>query len=350
MPAEGLRLTPDEAGRRLAALGFADPDGALRHIESLTAGLSRRATLQRALLPVLLSDFADAPDPDGGLLAYRQVSDELGATPWYLRLLRDEGAVAIAAGLPARHQPLRRAHARPRARGAAHARRRRRAGAARPRRDRARRCARRPRGRTTRPPRSRAVRGVRRQELLRIAFADLLGTLDVVQVCAGDQRDHRGDRWRPRLQVAARAVAADAGHRAAAASVRGHRDGPPRRRRGRVRLGRRRDVRLRPGVPATLATPTSTRHAAQEVAGRLRALLSAPSSTDPPLGIDADLRPEGRNGPLVRSLASYGSTTRAGPRRGRRRRCCGRGSRAGDAELGARFIALIDPVRYPAAG
>jgi len=33
---------------------------------------------------------------------------------------------------------------------------------------------------------------------------------------------------------------------------------------------------------------------------RLRALLAAPSS-DPPLGVDADLRPEGRNGPLVRS-------------------------------------------------
>ena len=94
VPAEGLRLTPDEAGRRLAALGFADPARALRHIEALTSGLTRRAALQRALLPVLLSDFADSPDPDAGLLAYRQVSDLLGATPWYLRLLRDDGAVA----------------------------------------------------------------------------------------------------------------------------------------------------------------------------------------------------------------------------------------------------------------
>ena len=98
VPSAALRLTPDEAGRRLAALGFADPARALQHIEALTAGLSRRATLQRALLPVLLSDFADAPDPDAGLLAYRRVSDELGATPWYLRLLRDEGAGRVAAG------------------------------------------------------------------------------------------------------------------------------------------------------------------------------------------------------------------------------------------------------------
>ena len=94
VPSEALRLTPVEAGRRLAALGFADPPAALRHIEALTAGLSRRAALQRALLPVLLSYFADAPEPDAGLLAYRQVSDALGETPWYLRLLRDEGEVA----------------------------------------------------------------------------------------------------------------------------------------------------------------------------------------------------------------------------------------------------------------
>nr|BFE88568.1 hypothetical protein GCM10020093_111690 [Planobispora longispora] len=42
----------------------------------------------------MLGWFADAPDPDAGLLGFRQVSDKLGATPWYLRLLRDETAVA----------------------------------------------------------------------------------------------------------------------------------------------------------------------------------------------------------------------------------------------------------------
>src|SRR5438445_609179 len=82
------------ARRRMEALGYADPSGALRHLEALTSGVSRRAALQRALLPVILSDLAEAPDPDAGLLAYRQVSDALGSTPWFLRLLRDEGAVA----------------------------------------------------------------------------------------------------------------------------------------------------------------------------------------------------------------------------------------------------------------
>ena len=70
------------------------PPGALRHLEALTSGVSRRAAIQRTLLPVMLGWFADAADPDGGLLAFRRVSDALGSTPWYLRLLRDEGAVA----------------------------------------------------------------------------------------------------------------------------------------------------------------------------------------------------------------------------------------------------------------
>jgi glutamate-ammonia-ligase adenylyltransferase len=95
VPGDELRLTPNAARERLEVLGFADPASALRHIEALTGGLSRTAAIQRQLLPVLLSAFADAPEPDRGLLAYRQVSEKLGSTPWYLRLLRDEGPVAL---------------------------------------------------------------------------------------------------------------------------------------------------------------------------------------------------------------------------------------------------------------
>ena len=81
-PPDG-RLEPAAARARLAALGFSNPAGALKHLEALTAGVSRRAAIQRTLLPVMLDAFAAAPDPDAGLLAYRQVSDALGGTPWY---------------------------------------------------------------------------------------------------------------------------------------------------------------------------------------------------------------------------------------------------------------------------
>jgi glutamate-ammonia-ligase adenylyltransferase len=88
------RLTPEAARERLAALGFRDPAGAMRHLEALTGGLSRRAAIQRTLLPVMLGWFADEADPDAGLLAFRQISDSLGSSHWYLRMLRDEGSAA----------------------------------------------------------------------------------------------------------------------------------------------------------------------------------------------------------------------------------------------------------------
>ncbi len=88
------RLSLEAAEQRLEALGYVDPASALRHLQALTAGVSRRAAIQRTLLPVMLGWFADAPDPDAGLLGFRRVSDALGATHWYLRLLRDESAAA----------------------------------------------------------------------------------------------------------------------------------------------------------------------------------------------------------------------------------------------------------------
>ena len=89
-----VRLSPEAAKARLAALGYLDPNAALRHLEALTAGVTRTAQIQRTLLPAMLEWFADAPDPDAGLFGFRRISEALGATPWYLRLLRDEGEAA----------------------------------------------------------------------------------------------------------------------------------------------------------------------------------------------------------------------------------------------------------------
>ena len=91
---EGSRLSPEAAQVRLAALGYLDPKAALRHLEALTAGVSRTATIQRTLLPAMLEWFADTPDPDAGLWGFRRISESLGRTPWYLKTLRDEGEVA----------------------------------------------------------------------------------------------------------------------------------------------------------------------------------------------------------------------------------------------------------------
>ncbi|HSQ38503.1 MAG TPA: bifunctional [glutamine synthetase] adenylyltransferase/[glutamine synthetase]-adenylyl-L-tyrosine phosphorylase [Acidimicrobiia bacterium] len=64
-PATGL--TTEGAVRQLAALGFQDADGARRAFEDLTAGLSRRSRLMQQLLPLMMGWLSDAPDPDLGL-------------------------------------------------------------------------------------------------------------------------------------------------------------------------------------------------------------------------------------------------------------------------------------------
>ncbi len=89
--------------------------------------------------------------------------------------------------------------------------------------------------------------------------------------------------------------------------------------------------------------------AAQSVCHELRTLLAAPS-TEPPLEVDADLRPEGRHGPLVRSLASYTAYYRRWSHAWESQALLRAEPVAGDPELGERFRQLIDPLRFPGEG
>jgi glutamate-ammonia-ligase adenylyltransferase len=66
--------------------------------------------------------------------------------------------------------------------------------------------------------------------------------------------------------------------------------------------------------------------------------------------VDANLRPEGRSGPLVRSLASYAGYYARWSSAWEAQALLRARFAVGDAALGERFVALIDPVRYPADG
>jgi glutamate-ammonia-ligase adenylyltransferase len=300
--------------------------------------------LQRALLPVLLSEFADAPDPDGGLLAYRRLSDDLGSTPWYLRLLRDGGAAAtrLAYVLGSSRYVGRMLGRAPEAlqmladddelrpRNPAETAAAMRESAA----------------RQDDPAAAVAVvRGLRRQELLRTAFADLLGTVDVVEVCRTLSATTEST-LDVALDVASRDVA----------SAHGLAELPVRfaviamGRLGGAETGYGSDADVMFVHEALDADEDHANRLAHELAGRLRALLAAPSSTDPPLDVDADLRPEGRSGPLVRSLASYERYYARWSSAWEAQALLRARPVAGDADLGARFVAMIDPVRYPAGG
>ena len=89
-----LELTSGQAYDRLSAIGFVDAKSALSNIAALTSGLSRRSAIQRQLLPVLLQWFTEGTDPDSALLAFRRLSEDLGESPWYLRMLRDSSGAA----------------------------------------------------------------------------------------------------------------------------------------------------------------------------------------------------------------------------------------------------------------
>ena len=337
------RLTPEAAADRLTMLGYRDPAGALRHLQALSSGVSRRAAIQRTLLPVMLDWFARGPDPDAGLLGFRHVSDELGATPWYLRLLRDESAVAERLALilstsryasellvraPEAVQILAdSAPLMPVDRGALVA-------------------EMRAVGRRHSSAESAmaAVRGIRRRELFRTAAADLIADVPVETVAE------------------ALAVITDATIDAALASAIAESE----QQRGEslptrlliVAMGRLggRDVSYASDAdvmfvhdPLPGADPVEAANVARDVFNRVRAGLSVPSP-DPALELDADLRPEGRQGPLVRTLESYAAYYQRFSAPWEAQALLKARPLAGDSELAEQFTVIIDPVRYPAAG
>jgi [glutamine synthetase] adenylyltransferase / [glutamine synthetase]-adenylyl-L-tyrosine phosphorylase len=81
----------------------------------------------------------------------------------------------------------------------------------------------------------------------------------------------------------------------------------------------------------------------------MRRLLALPAP-DPPLVVDADLRPEGRQGPLVRSLSSYLEYYRRWGAVWERQALLRARPVAGDRDLGERFLAGVEQVRYPREG
>ncbi|MDT0480955.1 bifunctional [glutamine synthetase] adenylyltransferase/[glutamine synthetase]-adenylyl-L-tyrosine phosphorylase [Streptomyces doebereineriae] len=350
-----IRLSAGAARERLVALGYADPASALRHLEALASGVSRKAAIQRTLLPVLLGWFAESADPDAGLLNFRKVSDALGKTPWYLRLLRDEGAAAenlarvLSAGRLAPDLLMRAPEAvallgdgdggglAPRGR----------AGLEQEILSAVGRADGAVQGVT-------AARGVRRRELFRTAAADIVGSYGTETQPA--EPDQGALVERVGAAVSDLTAATLAGTLRAVVRE-GWGDTLPTRfavigmgRFGGHELGYGSDADVlfvhepREGVEEREAS-----QAANKVVSEMRRLLQIPSA-DPPLLIDADLRPEGKSGPLVRTLTSYAAYYRRWSLVWEAQALLRAEPVAGDEELGRRFVELIDPLRYPAAG
>jgi [glutamine synthetase] adenylyltransferase / [glutamine synthetase]-adenylyl-L-tyrosine phosphorylase len=343
LSSEDAKLTPEAAQGRLAALGYRDPQGAMRHIEALTAGVSRRAALQRQLLPILLDWLAEGVDPDAGLLAFRRVSEALGTTHWYLGLLRDSNAAAerlchmlsnsrliadllevspesvawlgqdkdlVPVGFETQWQEIT-------AKMSRHA-----------------------------DPESamRLIRLIRRREILRIAIADSAGLLDQEQVGRALADTDRAAVLGA-LRVAEGIVSANGPLKTTVLVVAMGRQG------GReIGYGSDADVmyvhRALPGFSEAEAQEQASRIVAK-VSSLLTQPLKPAIMAERVLQMDADLRPEGKNGAMVRSLDSFAEYYRRWSLIWEAQALLRARPMAGDDTLAADFLKLINPIRYP---
>ncbi len=333
IPTAQIRLTTEAAQTRLLALGYADPAAALRHLQALTTGMSRGVEIQRQLLPAMLGWFTEGCNPDHGLLAFRQISEALGSTPWYLRALRDEGAVAqrlarIVSGSRYAVDLLRRAPQQVELLTSDE--------------------------QITVPARSEtsaamssalarhsdpaaaleAVQALRRRELLRVVMADLLGETapETVGLALSEIASATCEAL---LELARREVPQAPPVGVVACGSWGGSE---------MSYGSDLDAML---VIDDHDDPEAQRQAVT-VATRLRSLLK--QGGDVAITLDPDLRPEGRNGPLVRTLGSYQAYYQRWSATWEAQALLRASAAAGDQDLARRLLAAVDPLRYPAGG
>lgn len=371
-----VALSDQAAQDRLAALGYRDPRGAMRHIEALTNGVSRRAEIQRHLMPVLLGWFAEGVDADAGLLGFRLVSESLGTTSWYLRMLRDSPAAAerlcqilsssryitdLLEDAPTSITWLDKvADLQPLSAGALKA------------------------EITSLLSRHedsadamRAVRYLRRREILRIAMGDALNLLSVQQVCTGlatvdectigaalalaeREEINAGERDEKTVPQKNDAPQRDSQEATGKKSPEDEQWNPLLTEITVIAMGRLGGAENGFGSDADVMfvhrpvegiDEKEAQAQANRIVNRLMQLIKQPVRpairAERPLEVDADLRPEGKQGALVRSLDSYRAYYERWAETWEFQALLRARPIAGSEDLGRAFVELIDPYRYP---
>ncbi|HMR49492.1 MAG TPA: bifunctional [glutamine synthetase] adenylyltransferase/[glutamine synthetase]-adenylyl-L-tyrosine phosphorylase [Arachnia sp.] len=333
VPTAGLRMSTQAAMDRMRALGFEDPRAALGHIQALTKGNSRAVEIQRQLMPAMLGWFAQGPNPDFGLLSFRQLSEALGSSNWYLRALRDEGFMAqrlaqICSSSRFVVTLLRRAPENVRLLSSTDG-------------LRARTAAELSAAMSAAAHRhaevdqaAASMRAMRRSELCRIALSDVLGDadLDTVGAALSDLTSAAIDAA---LAIARREVAA-----------------PPV---GVIALGRwgGGELGYSSDADCMFVVPDGTEAAglasATELVRRASQLLGRPGP-DPAIEIDTDLRPEGKGGPQVRTVSSYATYYEKWAAIWEAQMLLRAQPGAGEVSLAAEVLRNADRFRYPAGG
>jgi len=290
-PAAGL--TEEGAARQLAALGFADTEAARRAFTDLTGGLSRRSRLMQQMLPLMLKWLSRAPNPDLGLSQLRLLVTTTPDNARLIAALRDNPATAerlcsllgtsrllgrlvdrIPSSLARLGSDPAPDHPDPDALAAE--------------------ASRLVTLRTTHDERIAALRRFAQGQLLWIAEADLRGDAD--HLIVGQRLTDMSDA----IAAAALSMAIDE------ATVQGH--PPPDI--AVIAMGKwgGNELNYASDLDALLVHAPGDEEAtasALDVAERFVTIVDAVAADGPGRGIDLGLRPEGRKGPLIRSIDSY---------------------------------------------
>ena len=342
---ERVELSEQAVMDRYAAIGFADPQAALRHVQALTAGITRAAKINGILLPAVLRWLGEGQNPDMGLLGWSNLEERFGSGSDYLGFLRDSQSAAqrlchvlsnsrfLGDALNKSQESIRwlgdddQLHARTRESLDVG-------------------CQ----AIITRYDDSLAdaanmLRALRRHEIERIGIGWMTDVIDSAQALNGmtdvvDSIIQASLQWAVHDTMRANGMDGPAAHLAVIGMGRyGGRE---------VNFSSDADVIII-YHPAHGADDSAANSFARKVQEQMRMMLMGPVSTEPKIELDMDLRPEGKNGPVVRSYASCEEYYRAWASVWERQALLRARFAAGDKELAEDFLANVaNPFRYPA--
>ena len=311
---------------------------------ALTAGISRAAKINRILLPAALQWLGEGQNPDMGLLNWRKLEEHFGTDSEYLGFLRDSPSAAqrlchILSNSRFLGDALNKSvesvtwlgsdnDLQPRSRESldvqTHASLERNAGSI--------------------NDFANSIRAMRRHEIERIGLGWMSGVIDDKASLAGmtDVYDAAIDAsltWAIRHQT--QEMGLDEAPAAIAVIGMGRYGGRE------VNFSSDADVIII-YRPSDNADDNQANLFARKVQEDLRAILQGPTTLEPKIELDMDLRPEGKNGPLVRSYASCEEYYRSWASTWEHQALLRARYAAGDAALAEDFLMNVaDPLRYP---
>lgn len=341
---EQVELSAKVMKERFESIGFADADAAMRHVAALTAGVSRAAKINRILLPAVLQWLGEGQNPDMGLLNWRKLEENFGTESEYLGFLRDSSSAAqrlchVLSNSRFLGDALNKSvesvtwlgedeSLKPRSRSSLDVQ----------------TVSALERNAGNINDFANSIRSMRRHEIERIGLAWMSGAIDGAESLTG-MTDVYDAALEAALQWAIRHQKNNMGLTDAPASI------------AIIGMGRYggREVNFSSDAdviiiyrPSEGADDGQANLFARKVQEDLRAILQGPTTFEPKIELDMDLRPEGKNGPLVRSYASCEEYYRSWASTWEHQALLRARYAAGDAVLAEDFLMNIaDPLRYP---